>query len=183
VCTVDSGDPVTLTATPRSGYKFTGWSGACSGATNPCTLVDVTADTAATANFSALPPAGTTSTGGSSTTTASPSGTFKTGISVLCGGKPCVLVAGAKVTLPAKLVKLARGKAAKKKTITVGTYSHKLGAGKHKALVIRLNSKGRALLKRLHKLPVRVDVRLSAPNERTVRTHRTLKVKAPSKHH
>ncbi len=33
------GKTVTLTATPKSGYRFTGWSGACSGMTNSCTVV------------------------------------------------------------------------------------------------------------------------------------------------
>ncbi len=33
-----SGTSVTLTATPVTGYVFGGWSGACTGTTNPCTL-------------------------------------------------------------------------------------------------------------------------------------------------
>jgi len=32
------GKTVVLKATPVAGYKFTGWSGACTGTTNPCTV-------------------------------------------------------------------------------------------------------------------------------------------------
>ena len=41
---------ITLTATPASGYAFAGWSGACSGATSPCTLT-MAAAASVTANF------------------------------------------------------------------------------------------------------------------------------------
>jgi polygalacturonase len=45
-----SGTVVTVTATPNSGYTFTGWSGALSGTTNP-TTVTMTANKSVTATF------------------------------------------------------------------------------------------------------------------------------------
>ena len=54
------GTVVTLTATPASGYTFTGWSGGASGA-NATTTVTMNANTSVTANF-------TTSGGGTGTT-------------------------------------------------------------------------------------------------------------------
>jgi uncharacterized repeat protein (TIGR02543 family) len=64
--TYTAGTVVTLTATPASGYTFTGWSGGASG-TNATTTVTMNANTSVTANF-------TNSTGSSYTltTTASP---------------------------------------------------------------------------------------------------------------
>lgn len=48
------GTKVTLTATPAAGWKFTGWSGSCSGAENPLTVtLDVSKD--CTANFTEEP--------------------------------------------------------------------------------------------------------------------------------
>src|ERR1019366_2893636 len=44
-----SGTSVTLTATPNTGFTFTGWSGACTG-TGTCSLT-LTADTSVTATF------------------------------------------------------------------------------------------------------------------------------------
>jgi len=44
-----SGTPVTLSATPASGYYFSGWSGACTG-TGACT-VTMTAAKSVTATF------------------------------------------------------------------------------------------------------------------------------------
>jgi len=55
-----SGTVVTLTATPASGYTFTGWSGGASG-TSASTTVTITANTSVTATFTA------TSTGGGNT--------------------------------------------------------------------------------------------------------------------
>jgi uncharacterized repeat protein (TIGR02543 family) len=50
--TYDTGTQVTVTATPNSGYKFSGWSGAVTGTTNPIT-VTMDADKSITANFTA----------------------------------------------------------------------------------------------------------------------------------
>ena len=47
---VASGTNVTLTATPESGFRFTGWSGSCTGAAAICTT-NVNKVTAVTANF------------------------------------------------------------------------------------------------------------------------------------
>ncbi len=48
--TLDSGDSLTIFATPETGYHFTGWSGDASGSTNPLTLT-VTSALDITANF------------------------------------------------------------------------------------------------------------------------------------
>ncbi|HEY2054223.1 MAG TPA: PQQ-binding-like beta-propeller repeat protein [Solirubrobacterales bacterium] len=48
----ENGAAVTLTATPASGYRFTGWSEGCSG-TGPC-QVTMTADTEVTAHFAPI---------------------------------------------------------------------------------------------------------------------------------
>ena len=50
--TYDTGTQVTLTATPNSGYKFSRWSGAVTGTTNPITIT-MDADKSITANFTA----------------------------------------------------------------------------------------------------------------------------------
>lgn len=50
-----SGASVTLTATPASGYTFTGWSGACAGAASICT-VSMTAARSVNATFTASGP-------------------------------------------------------------------------------------------------------------------------------
>ena len=48
--TYDAGETVTVTATPKTGYLFTGWSGAVSGTTNPVTII-MNGDKTLTANF------------------------------------------------------------------------------------------------------------------------------------
>jgi uncharacterized repeat protein (TIGR02543 family) len=48
--TINHGDTLTITASPDTGYHFTGWSGDASGTANPLT-VTVTSNTAITANF------------------------------------------------------------------------------------------------------------------------------------
>ncbi len=71
----NSGTQVTLTATPDSGYQFTGWSGACSG-TATCT-VTVDAAKSVTANFASTSPgqfALTVTNGGNGKVTSSPAG-------------------------------------------------------------------------------------------------------------
>lgn len=45
-----SGTSITLTATPATGYKFSGWSGAATGTTNPLTVI-MTGNKSITANF------------------------------------------------------------------------------------------------------------------------------------
>lgn len=48
---VANGGQAILTATAAAGSIFTGWSGACTGTTNPCTVPAMTADAAVTAHF------------------------------------------------------------------------------------------------------------------------------------
>lgn len=48
---VADGGQAILTATAASGSIFTGWSGACTGTANPCTVPAMTADAAVVANF------------------------------------------------------------------------------------------------------------------------------------
>jgi uncharacterized repeat protein (TIGR02543 family) len=64
--------PVTLNATPASGWTFTGWSGACSG-TGPCN-VSMTQDLSVTATFSQQDYLLTVSTSGSGTVTSTDGG-------------------------------------------------------------------------------------------------------------
>jgi hypothetical protein len=67
------GTVVTLTATPGTGYKFSGWSGACTGSAN-CT-VTMSAAKSATATFAAIPKYSlTVKRSGSGTVTSAPSG-------------------------------------------------------------------------------------------------------------
>jgi hypothetical protein len=63
-CTVNEGEPVTLTAESKyPGLQFTGWSGGSCGSQNPCKLEHVKAGETDTANFElgppSSPPAGT----------------------------------------------------------------------------------------------------------------------------
>ena len=51
----DSGASVTLTASPDSGYQFTGWSGACTNAAGDC-IVEMNDPKEVTANFAPVPP-------------------------------------------------------------------------------------------------------------------------------
>ncbi|RPI79948.1 MAG: hypothetical protein EHM45_00710, partial [Desulfobacteraceae bacterium] len=48
---VNFGGSFTVTATPNTGYHFTGWTGSLSGTTNPMTISNVTANMTVTANF------------------------------------------------------------------------------------------------------------------------------------
>ena len=50
--TYNQGDAVTVTATPNSGYTFSGWSGACTG--NGACSVTMDADKTVTANFAVI---------------------------------------------------------------------------------------------------------------------------------
>ena len=52
--TYPSGTQVVLTATPTTGYTFSGWSGDAGGTANPLT-VTITGNTSITANCAALP--------------------------------------------------------------------------------------------------------------------------------
>jgi uncharacterized repeat protein (TIGR02543 family) len=51
--THDSGTQVSITATPSSGYKFSGWTGSATGTTNPITIT-IDSDKSITANFTAI---------------------------------------------------------------------------------------------------------------------------------
>ena len=83
--TYDDGTEVTVTATPSTGYRFTGWSGACTG-TGACE-VTMTADRAVTATFvrrytltaSASPSGGGSVSGG---------GTYDSGTNVTVTASP-----------------------------------------------------------------------------------------------
>jgi uncharacterized repeat protein (TIGR02543 family) len=60
------GETVTLQATPATGYAFTGWSGALSGATNPASLV-MNSNKSVTARFAPVNGGGTVQTAGNTT--------------------------------------------------------------------------------------------------------------------
>ena len=69
----NSGTSVTLTATPASGYTFSGWSGACSGTSTTCT-VPMTAAKSVTASFTQVTNTLNVSISGSGTVTSNPAG-------------------------------------------------------------------------------------------------------------
>jgi uncharacterized cupredoxin-like copper-binding protein len=66
------GTAVSLSATAGAGYKFTGWSGACSG-TGACPIT-MFSPTSVTATFTAIPETLTVGVSGSGTVTSSPAG-------------------------------------------------------------------------------------------------------------
>ena len=69
----NSGTAVSLTATAAAGFTFTGWSGDCSGASNPCT-VSMTAARTVSASFSVSGPTLSVSKSGSGTIASNPAG-------------------------------------------------------------------------------------------------------------
>ncbi|WP_299680475.1 choice-of-anchor Q domain-containing protein, partial [uncultured Tenacibaculum sp.] len=87
--TYDDGSVVTLTATPDSGYEFTGWSGDASGTTNPLTIT-MDADKTVTANFGPIQRTLTlNATNGSVTVAPNPStGTYDDGSVVTLTATP-----------------------------------------------------------------------------------------------
>ncbi|RYF07365.1 MAG: IPTL-CTERM sorting domain-containing protein [Comamonadaceae bacterium] len=78
---VADGGQAILTATAASGSLFTGWTGACTGPANPCTVPSMTADAAVTANF-ALAATVTMTSGPGGTTSPATSRTVGVGGSV-----------------------------------------------------------------------------------------------------
>jgi hypothetical protein len=93
-CTVDSGDNVTLTPKPDTGYSFSGWSGGsgnCSG--DPCTLTDVTANDTEIAQFTANPV--------TITYTAGADGAVSATDGAVCTGGACNAHYGDKIALTA----------------------------------------------------------------------------------
>ncbi|MDO9234431.1 MAG: InlB B-repeat-containing protein, partial [Aquabacterium sp.] len=96
-CNADftSGTSVTLTATPATGYTFTGWTGACAGATANCTLPAITSAVGVAATFVPTTYTLTLSKTGSGTVTSSPSG-------ISCGAScSASYTSGTSVTLSA----------------------------------------------------------------------------------
>ncbi len=87
--TYDDGTSVTLTATPDSGYEFTGWSGDASGTTNPLTIT-MDADKTVTAIFTVIQRTLTlNATNGSATAAPNPStGTYDDGTVVTLTATP-----------------------------------------------------------------------------------------------
>ncbi|MBV8762772.1 MAG: choice-of-anchor D domain-containing protein, partial [Deltaproteobacteria bacterium] len=71
--TYDYNTPVTVTATPSTGSTFGGFTGACTGMTNPCTVTMTSAKTV-TATFNTIPETLTVSTTGNGSVTSAPSG-------------------------------------------------------------------------------------------------------------
>jgi hypothetical protein len=103
----------------------------------------------------------------------------KTGITVRCR-VPCDLKGLAKVTVP-KSVAGKRAGAARNVTVVVATLSKKLGAGKQAKIVMRLSRKGMKILRKVHKMRMKVAVTATAAGALPVKANRTLTVKAPKK--
>ncbi|HEX4034579.1 MAG TPA: hypothetical protein VHX66_09060, partial [Solirubrobacteraceae bacterium] len=96
-CLTGLGDSVTLTATPSSGNRFTGWSGGshCSGTTSPCTFT-ITGAESYTANFAkTVTVAAATSGSGTATITDSDSLAGCTNVT------SCLADVGDKITITA----------------------------------------------------------------------------------
>jgi len=78
---VTHGNSLTITATPETGYQFTGWSGDATGTDNPLTITNITAEKGVTANFELITYGLMTSstTGGSVTDPGEGTNTYNTG--------------------------------------------------------------------------------------------------------
>jgi hypothetical protein len=68
-----------------------------------------------------------------------------------------------------------------KKTVTVGRVSFSVRAGGAKTVRIKLNARGRKLLKRFRHLPVRLTVRYKSAGKLTKLHVRKVTIKAPKK--
>ncbi len=86
--TYNTGTVVTLTATPSSGYQFSGWSGDLSGSTNPATIT-MNANKSVTATFTVIQLTLTVNTVGSGSVALDPpGGTYNTGTVVTLTATP-----------------------------------------------------------------------------------------------
>jgi uncharacterized repeat protein (TIGR02543 family) len=86
--TYDSGTVVTLTATPESGWEFSGWSGDLSGSTNPTTIM-MNANKSVTATFTQIQYTLAVNTFGSGSVSLNPSGgTYNSGTVVTLTATP-----------------------------------------------------------------------------------------------
>jgi len=89
--TYEAGTPVTLTASPASGWQFDGWSGDASGSNNPITII-MNGNKTVTATFSKIPPTMYTLTvnidGEGEVTLDPPGGTYEEGTPVTLTASP-----------------------------------------------------------------------------------------------
>lgn len=180
-----SGSHVTLTEAPATGSTFAGWSGGgCSGTSTTC-QVTLSSNQAVTATFKTTSTAEPTLRLGAAPRT---SGTHVI-LKLTCAapaGQSCNTIE--KLTLTETLLghkPIAVSSAAKKRRVrlVVGKKLLKLGAGKTATLTVGLDAKGRALLRRFGKLPVRLTVSITRNGHPTAvaQRHLTLKGKKRTK--
>jgi hypothetical protein len=144
--------PVTLAATPDASSAFTGWGGACSGSAATCT-VSVDAAKSVTATFTRVQGPATATLNAKVVRIRLRSG--RGAFNVSCGNVPadiCTLALTLRASVPHARSSMARA-------IKVGTARGTVPGGTSRKLTLKLNHRGRALLKRsrTHKLKVTVS--------------------------
>lgn len=142
-----SGTHVVLTAAPGAGSTFTGWSGACTG-TGTCS-VTLSAGQNVTATFTASPPTASGGVLGATAVSGSVS-LAHSAITVQDGEATVKLTCASTATCSGKLTLTAKittkkGNAKHTKTLTIGTATFSIPAGKTVAITLKLNGAGRAL--------------------------------------
>jgi hypothetical protein len=131
---------------------------------------------------------GFVNTGGSAgpPVTTTPGGTV--GVSLGCAGASGTTCTGqVAVTvhervLGSKVIAVtARTHKAKRKTVKVGVANYTIAAGTVKVVKVALNKRGRALLKRFHRMKVKVTVAVSTANGLSQAAVKTVTLKQPAK--
>ena len=173
-----SGKTVTLSARPASGSTFAGWSGAgCSG-TGRCQL-KLTKNSAVSARFVPKPPPPTKASLVGSPTSNGNGVVLRIRCSAPAGQR-CLT----KETLTTvetirnrKVVAVsASGRGNGKRTVVVGRAKGSPAAGSTLKVVVSLNSTGRSLLERFHRLPVTLTVLLNHNGRTTTVARRTVTI-------
>lgn len=122
-----------------------------------------------------VPPTQTIPSSGVSGSSVDARGNVALTVSCPAGGARCV----GRIVLKVKVTKTVRGRK-KATTVTIGTVSFTVDAGKSKAVKLRLTATGRSLLRKQKRLSVTAAITTSA-NGRSSTRSKALTLKAPSK--